>query len=220
MSVALPPLARTPGLSRRTPKPLRWAMPGAGRPSPVEPSRHSSRCFNARPSHSRLTPVVGASLFEQGADILRSAAKQDKKSCSPQVQHPTPQVQHPAPQVQHPALAMGEDATLEALMSTGRDLDLLFDNIGNGDIGRGPRINHFPTHFALVVPNPHSVQKAQSSTGACIAHNRELLRKLPAAVVATSGVLRKNDKLFLDVKKLRCLSGATWQDAADFPQLA
>jgi hypothetical protein len=31
---------------------------------------------------------------------------------------------------------MGEDATLEALMSTGRDLDLdlLFDNIGNGDI--------------------------------------------------------------------------------------
>jgi hypothetical protein len=27
--------------------------------------------------------------------------------------------------------------------------------------------------------------------------------------VATSGVLRKNDKLFLDVKKLRCLSGAT-----------
>jgi hypothetical protein len=40
-------------------------------------------------------------------------------------------------------------------------------------------------------------------------YNRELLRKLPAAVVATSGVLRKNDKLFLDVKKLRCLSGAT-----------
>ena len=29
---------------------------------------------------------------------------------------------------------MGEDATVEALMSTGRELDLLFDNIGNGDI--------------------------------------------------------------------------------------
>ena len=29
---------------------------------------------------------------------------------------------------------MGEDATLEALVSTGRDFDLLFDNIGNGDI--------------------------------------------------------------------------------------
>ena len=29
---------------------------------------------------------------------------------------------------------MGEDATLEALVSTGRDLDLLFDNIGTGDI--------------------------------------------------------------------------------------
>jgi hypothetical protein len=39
-------------------------------------------------------------------------------------------------------------------------------------------------------------------------YNRELLRKLPAAVVATSGVLRKNDKLFLDVKKLKCLTGA------------
>jgi len=29
---------------------------------------------------------------------------------------------------------MGEDATLEALVSTGRDFDLLFGNIGNGDI--------------------------------------------------------------------------------------
>ena len=48
--------------------------------------------------------------------------------------HPAPQVQHPAPQAQHAALTTGKDATLEALMSTGEELDLLLDNFGNGDI--------------------------------------------------------------------------------------
>ena len=67
-------------------------------------------------------------IFSQSKSTLP-----DKKA----VVHPAPQVQHPAPQVQHAALTMGEDAILEALMSTGEELDLLLDNFGNGDIPVG-----------------------------------------------------------------------------------